>query len=519
MNQPLGAPMHWSRLVDMPLAATMLALRPILGAARAELVATVAVPLATLAAMLLLAGGIARRLAGDRAGLAATALAGMALAATMQAQPLRIDHHGWEIVFSLLAARGLLDVRAGRGGAVAGAAIAVALQISLEALPFAVALGGTAALLWWWRSGEAAGGRLCGYMTALAGTETALFLALRAPVDLAGHCDAVSPPHLVGLGLAAGGMLLAVRLRPAGRVGRGLAIAAVATTAGLAFHALPPRCGADAFSMLEPIVRTYWYDQVNEGQPLWRLAPETAALTIGFPLVALGCAGLAWRTGDAAARERWLIYLLPLAAATGLAMTLQRAGGLANALAVPAAAWAIVALVARARHDRRAGVRVLGSVGAVCLLCPLAPVAAVELLPAKASGHADPPGARSCDSAAALRPLAALPAARIFAPLDIGPAILLDTPHAILASGHHRNHVAIAEELRAWLGDDRLAQGVMRRHGLGLVALCPDLGEVTFYRHVAPHGFAAQLASGHAPAWLHPVPLAGTPLRVWQVVD
>ncbi len=519
MNMPHGGPMHWSRLVDIPLAATMLALRPLLGAARAELVATIAVPLATLGLMLLLGGAIARRLAGNGAGLAATALGGMAVAATVQAQPLRIDHHGWEIVFSLLATLGLLAPRAGRGGAIAGLGIAVALQISLEALPYAVALGGVAALLWWWRPDPAATARLRGYVAALAGTEIALFLALRAPADPTGHCDAVSPPHLLGLALAAGGVLLAARFAPAGRVGRGVALGVVAAVAGIGFRAVPPHCGADAFSALEPIVRVYWYDQVNEGLPVWRQGLLVAVAAVGFPLVALACAAAALRSGAAETRGRWLVYALLLAAATLVAVMVQRAGGLANALAVPAAAWAMVTLVARAQRGDRAVTRVLGSVAAVALLSPLTPVAAIDLLPAGVTaGEGVARSRQACNTGAAVAGLAALPTARILAPFDIGPAILLDTPHAILASGHHRNHAAMAEALRAWLGSDDAAHAVMRRHGLALVALCPDLGEVKMYGAAAPHGFAAHLASGRAPAWLAPVPLAGTPIRVWRVI-
>ncbi len=519
MNLPAGGPMHWSRLVDMPLAATILALRPLLGAGSAELVATIAVPLATLAAMVLLGGAIARRLAGDRAGLAATALGGMAVAATVQAQPLRIDHHGWEIVFSLLATLGLLSPRAGRGAAVAGAAIAVALQISLEALPYAIALGGVAALRWWRRPDPVAAARLRGYMLALATAEAALFLALRAPADLAGHCDAVSPPHLLGLALAAGGVVLACRFARRGRSARGAALVVVAALAALAFRAVPPHCGADAFSALEPIVRVYWYDQVNEGLPVWRQGLLVATAAIGFPLVALACAGVALRTGTAGARERWLIYAMLLAAATLVAMMVQRAGGLANALAVPAAAWAMVALVTRAQRDRRAAVRVLGSVGAVAILSPLAPVGAIDLLPARITATGGVARSRqACNTAAAVRRLAALPPAPLLAPFDIGPAILLETRDAILASGHHRNHAAMAEELRAWLGSDEAARAVMRRHGLAMVALCPDLAEVGLYREAAPHGFAAHLAGGEAPSWLAPVPLSGTPIRIWRVI-
>ena len=48
LNPPWGAPMHWSRLLDVPLAAVMLLARPLLGTTGAELAAATIVPPAML---------------------------------------------------------------------------------------------------------------------------------------------------------------------------------------------------------------------------------------------------------------------------------------------------------------------------------------------------------------------------------------------------------------------------------------------------------------------------------------
>ena len=515
MNQPGAAPMHWSRLVDMPLAAVMLALRPLLGAARAEIVAAVLVPLMTLGAMLLACGAVARRLAGRAAALTAIALAGFTVAATAQAQPLRVDHHGWEIVFALVATTGLLARDARRGAIVAGVTIAVALQISLEALPYAAALGGIAAFIWW-RDGDArSAARLACYAVMLFMVEAALFALLRAPADLGGHCDAVSPPHLFALAVAASGCALATRVATT-RLARAIALLGIAVLAALGFRVLPPHCGADAFSALEPIVRIYWYRQVAEGQPVWHQGAVTIVTTLGFPVIALICTGIAGRR--ASDRAAWTHYGLLLLAATAIGAGVLRASAFANALAVPAVAWGMTALVTRIQRSSSAPIRVFGSVAAVVALSPFAPAIVAAALPVAAAPPVPPLAAASdCTSTAAIRRLNALPTGRIFAPFDIGPAILLDTGHAVLASAHHRNHAAMADELRVWLGGESRAHAILRRHGIGYVLSCPTLPEVGLYRDVSPRGFAARLAAGRVPAWLMPVPLAGTPFRVWRV--
>ena len=65
---PDGTVMHWSRLVDAPIAAVIMLLRPLLGDARAELATVAIVPLLTLLmAQLCLARLVARQLEIGRA--------------------------------------------------------------------------------------------------------------------------------------------------------------------------------------------------------------------------------------------------------------------------------------------------------------------------------------------------------------------------------------------------------------------------------------------------------------------
>ena len=58
-----------------------------------------------------------------------------------QMRIMRIDHHGWQIVLALVAMLAVLDERPRRSGMVAGAAMALWCNISIEALPFVAALG------------------------------------------------------------------------------------------------------------------------------------------------------------------------------------------------------------------------------------------------------------------------------------------------------------------------------------------------------------------------------------------
>ncbi|MFX8523759.1 hypothetical protein ABTM10_19790, partial [Acinetobacter baumannii] len=60
--------------------------------------------------------------------------------------PLRIDHHGWQIVLALAALNGLSSRRERSGGVVIGLSLAVLLTISVEGLPLAAGLLATLGL-------------------------------------------------------------------------------------------------------------------------------------------------------------------------------------------------------------------------------------------------------------------------------------------------------------------------------------------------------------------------------------
>jgi len=201
-------PMHWSRLVDLPLAGAMLALRPLLGTGGAERVALMLVPLLTLLAVTALAALLTRRLAGRARVPYAVLLVALASPLLAQLRPLRIDHHGWQVAAALAAAAALFAPPTRRSGALAGTALAVLLTISLEGLPIAAATAAIAALGWAWR--PARGAMVVALGWTLAGVASALHLATRGPLWAQPACDAIAPAWLAVLWVAAVGLTVAV---------------------------------------------------------------------------------------------------------------------------------------------------------------------------------------------------------------------------------------------------------------------------------------------------------------------
>ncbi|MEH3122590.1 MAG: hypothetical protein PGN16_11510 [Sphingomonas phyllosphaerae] len=509
-------PMHWSRLVDLPLAAVIVALRPVLGGALAEQVAVVVVPLLTLLAALALVASIARRLGGDTLVIPAMLMAGLTIPLTFQLSPLRIDHHGWQTVFALAAARMVIAQPDARSGLLTGAALATLLTISLEGLPIAAAICGVAALAWVVQPQRSP--MLRTLMLTLVGGATVLQVATRGPGFWLPACDALAPAWLAVLGVATVGVVIAVAVGRFGVVARLAALGVAAAAAAATLLMLAPVCLAGPFATLPPLVYQVWYLGVLEGRPVWEQEPVWAAATLALPLAGLIGAGLGWRSAAGEARQRWAMFGLLLLAATLIAVAVSRAGATANALAAPAAAVWLARLLARARNLTRPVPRVLATVAVLALAAP-GTLAATAL-------HAFPRGAApktqishrpSCASTRDMRVLGALPPGIVFAPIDLTPALLLDTPHRAIAGGYHRSAAAMARVITGFLAPPAQAQAAILATHADYLAVCPGMQEMIAYRDRAPDGMWARLERGERFDWLRPVPVRG-PALVWRVI-
>lgn len=512
-------PMHWSRLVDIPLAIVLTLAAP-LGEAAATRVAMVSVPLVSLLAAMALLAQITRRLAGEPAARYAVLLVPLSAPLIYQLRPMRIDHHGWQVVLTLAAVSLLLSRPTVRNGALAGLALASLLTISLEGMPMAASVSGVAALAWAWQPHRRP--FLLGLLWSLFVSALLLHVATRGPAFLMPACDAVSPGWLAMLGtaaLAVSAGVFAGKWPLAARLGVLVACGSV-TLAALVLAA--PACLAGPFATLPPIVHDIWYLGVSEGRPLWEQKGDWAAMTMGLPLVGLFASWRAWRASTGEAKMRWALLLGVLGAATALALLVNRAGATANALAIPGAATMLVALLVRARAQRTVGMRIVATAGVFLLVSP-GQAAAIGMMAAKAlaansSTEGQGRGARrSCERVGDARAIGRWPPAMVFAPIDIGPDILATTHHRGITGGYHRAPDPMATVLRAFTGKPEEARRLILASGADYLVACPGMNETETYRRDYPAGLWARLDRGDRFDWLEPISL-GTPAMAWRVI-
>jgi hypothetical protein len=516
-NIPTGLPMHWSRLVDLPIAAVILTLRPLLGQLPAEHVALVAVPLLTLAVVMALIAVLARRMfANDGQALMAVSVTPLCAEVLHQLQPMRIDHHGWQMAMALLTAYAILGPPTRKSGWLAGFAIAIWITISLEGLPMIAAILALVTLKWAFAPANRP--LLQATMVSACIGTGVLFLVSHAPsVWRVSMCDAVSPVYLAMLFTAAVGSIGVAMLPIKTVVGRLAGLACVGASALVPLVVMAPQCAAGPFGQLDPLVRHLWYLNIAEGLPLWDQDAAAAISTIGLPLIGLVGTALAVRASEGAARARWIALMFLLVAATAIAILVERAGGVANLLAIMGTVSLLHPLLLRARTLDSLPKRLVATLGIFVAAAPGA-VSGAAIAGVKPDTRVTAVRrAMGCLDANDMKSLSALPRGNILAPLDISPTILLLTHHDAVASGYHRGAAVMHEVIATFMGGDEQAHAVVVRRRIDYVAFCPGLPEVMIYENEAPKGFLAQLDAGRTPAWLTPVRLRGSPAKVWRV--
>ena len=516
LNVPDGVPMHWSRLVDVPIALVILLTSPLFGQYGAETAALVAVPLLTLGIAMLLVQRIGLKLMSSGPALAAALATPFSLGGLKQMRPMRIDHHGWQIVMALTGLLAALDPRPRRSGIIAGLAMAVWMNISIEGLPFAAAFG--ALFAWQWLSDPSATERLKSYLGSLAISSGLLFALTHWPSTWTGQPrDVVTIAHLAGFAVAWAACAAAVRSTVA-KVATRVALLALAgaLTLGTMF-ALDPQWLVGPFGSLDPLVRQMWYTTVDEGLPMWQIDPSEAATGIAQPLVGLLGAAVALHRASGPNRNLWAIYAFVLGALALAGVFVLRTETTASVVALPGTAFLCALALRRAQKLSLMPARVVGSAAAVCIMTPAYAVP-LSVTPVDQRFEQAFTDGNDCLAKSQLDRLRMLPSGDIAAPLDITPGILLETQHRAIASGHHRNASGMRDAIRLFvMPPAEGAEIVSRRHSDYLV-FCPGGPEALRSAYRGPDGLAAMLIKGKPPQWLERISLPGLHrLQVWRV--
>lgn len=520
MNWPEGANIHWSRLVDLPIAGLILLGRLFLTGPHAEQMAVAVAPLLPLLLLFVSLTLIVRRLVAPAAWPLAIACLFFASSTLGMFQPTRIDHHNWQLALLALGAAGIADPRRSRGGATLGVATALSLSIGLEMLIY-LGLAGIAMVLFWIREPDERR-RLATYAVTLAGGSGLGFLVFASYANRAPICDALSPVWLSDA-LLGGALLLGLAAWSPARWHWRLGGAAAAGLIVAGFHAFAwPQC-LTRLEGVSPELYDLWLSHVREARPIYRHGWRTAAAVLG--LAGTGVIGwglLAWTArGDADRLRRVIGVMLPALAAFLLLFWQTRTGPAAQMLAIPGAVFIVWRLAPRTFASDNTLIRVFGTSLVVLAGLGAAGPLVIDNVPRsqRTSRELSIANANTnCPSLWAMKPVALQPPGTVFTFGDLAPRLITVTPHRSIIGPYHRNEEQLLDMMHAFRGSADQARAILRKYKSDYLLICPMMSQSTVFKAEAPKGFYAQLEQGRVPAWLQPIDLGPkNPMKMWQV--
>lgn len=521
LNWPDGADIHWSRVVDLPLAGLILLGRLFVSGPQAEMFAVAVAPILPLLLLMVALALTVRRLVHPAAWPLALICLFFAGSTMAQFVPTRIDHHGWQLALLAVGMAGIADPKRARGGVTLGLASALSLAIGLEAMIY-IALAGTATVLMW-VADPVERRRLAAYAVSISGGTALGFLLFASEANRLAVCDALSPVWL-GDALVGGALMLALAWWSPGSWRMRLAAAAAAGAMIAGFHALAsPQCLTRLEGVSDEVYRL-WLSHVREARPFYRHPWKTAVTIAALPTTGLiGWAVLGWFARKEPARLRRIIAAGVLAlAATALLFWQTRTGPAAQMLSIPGAVALVVIVGPLLFHSRFLLVRTLGTTFLVLLaLGGLVPLVLDYVAPSPARDErqrAISKANSACPSLRAMRPIAKLPPATIFTFGDLSPRLITVTHHRAIMGPYHRNGPQIVDAMMFFRGTADEARAIAAKYGADYVLTCPMMSQATVFTSEAPNGFYMQLEKGRVPDWLERVELpADSPLKLWRI--
>ena len=315
--------------------------------------ALVVLPLVTLGCAMMLAARIAWRLMGDEEATLAALIPALSIPVLFELAPVRIDHHGWQILCALAAMNPLMSRKPSLGGWMVGGICATWLAISTEGLPITLAIVGVLALRWLRNHKERAW--LVGGLQALTGVSAVLIVIAYTAGAQTTVSSGLGVVQLVLFAWAAAAFSVLARLEP---IPDGMRVGGFITVA----------VGASGILwLLEP----QW--ALGAWMPIWGQSLFMVLQVAITPIIGIVAAiGLASSTHDWLSRY-WSEYALVLITAFAFAMLFVPAAAIACALAAPPLAWQVHRWLRRIRLMDHLGTRIASSLVVAWALLPALP--------------------------------------------------------------------------------------------------------------------------------------------------
>lgn len=513
---------HWSRLIDLPIAAIIGFFGLFLSANAAETVARTIWPLIVLAPLLWALLRTVTTAVGTEAGRIALLLAVLCPLGLYQFDIGRLDHHNVMIAATVSAVLMMWAYPASeRHWLAAGTLSGFALTVGYEALAPVAAIAVSAAL--WglvdWRQAKQSRA-----FTAALTASIAVGFVLTIPPSrwMHIHCDAISLNFVALSSIAGAGLVAALSLNEGTSHAKRFAFAAAAAAIGIAVYGrLEPKCLAGPMGQLPAELTPIWLDYVAETRSIAAdLLHGRIEQSLGL-IVYFGLAIAAQTRRFLSSKTAPEAFMLAATVSFALFACWQyKYMSYASFLAIAPLAWAVSRL--------KGSEEVSGPVLQVAVAVVLSQAAMLGAS-AKLQTMLDAPtvledgirlGAEACETNDAIKDLSGLPPGLIAAHIDLGAYVAARTHHRILSAPYHRIPGAIIANHRIFAAHQPIeAAKLLAREKVDYVVTCKGLDDPFVNEPQWQGTLRAGLVAGNAPPYLERVALpdAASPFTVWRV--
>ncbi|NOD93319.1 hypothetical protein GS636_11030 [Ruegeria sp. HKCCD4884] len=523
-----GTLMHWSRLVDAPIAGLYSVLSAFIAPEIAFQITAFAWP-ALLASLTLWAFAVTGGVLGGREGaISALVIGVLTLEHSRKFDYFSFDHHNLQILL-FAAALAFFVLRKDRSYAAGllGVCLGLSVSVGTESI-LQVALVAVFCAIDWIANGASSRQRTMTFATALTAT---LVLTSFATTGREGFfypsCDALTLSVALPASVAALGLLAAAWIGSGwsvpGRFGACMTLAVVTLAVAFAFA---PHCLSNPIDALPQDMRDYWLSQVAEAQNisvvLERHRGEAVAL-IAMSILSMGAA-LAFALRSQA-RLDYTLFLALIAAGFVVFLYQSRMMTFLSVSLVAVQAQILRVLYVSYARDRRMAAG-LAMVAFVICASPKVGISLEKQIGAlsrpsftastAAVGQDTSETGASCRTPQAYAALQSLPSGMILVDFDFAAHVLRFTDHSVLGGNYHRNQAGILAQIDLFRVEASQAAPRLAELGVDFVMLCTSAPRAEFWAWASEgRGLQTRLVEGEVPDYLSSI--QGAPGAAFQI--
>ncbi len=527
MVPPSGGDVHWSRIVDVPVAGMMWVFGLFLDQRLAENLASIVWPFALMAATLLVWVEICKRLLPYASPYLVLVFGLFSIPALSQFTAGRLDHHNLQILLFSIMCLGLISRERKLSDWLIGFSLAVSIAIGIDTLIIMLVV--LAIVSCEWAFGADTSGRGMQRVGLALGLTSILLFVIFVPPSVYSYpaCDANSSFFLtsfvmLGAGFFALGLLgrkivdTSLMQRSLKRIGLGLMVAI--PILGILVFAFS-QCLAGPVAGLDSQLVTRWLSQVEEARPLWSVLekyPHHWLASVGY-LVMINCVGLYVIMRTTHNRAAWIslfVLMLACSLAAILQIRLLRTGIFVTIpFAVALAHFTWTALKRRYENEQFLAIVFQGGVIASMVSVTWFVAGAVVFSPKavatpQISINYENERARRfagrCQQYDDYKLARSLDRGVFVSDLTNSMALMVHSNHTVISGPYHRNGEAILAVLDFMRTDEASARKVAGEYSIDYAGFC--IPQLIKDREDYPEGSIGNaMLKGELPSWLQSV--------------